>query len=126
VNSHFGDSRVEGPKTLHQDWRNREVQSPEGAKRFVWGQLLVKCVGTQHFGISEDKNSGFRFRDFRNCRTQYRCGRGCNKRFGTSEVQVSEGEELRDLEGEVAKSRTLKSRNAKKYDHIVWSEGDWN
>jgi hypothetical protein len=102
------------------------VRSPEGAKRFVWGQLLVKCVGTRHFGISEDKNSGFRFRDSRNCETRYCRGRGHDKRFGASEVQVSEGEELRDLEGEVMKSRTPKFRNREKYDHIVWSEGDWN
>jgi hypothetical protein len=33
VNSHFRDSRVEGPKTLHQYSRNHEVRSPEGVKR---------------------------------------------------------------------------------------------
>jgi hypothetical protein len=30
VNSHFGDLRVEGPKTLHQDLRKCEVRSPTG------------------------------------------------------------------------------------------------
>jgi hypothetical protein len=41
VNSHFGDSRVEGPKTLHQDSRNREVRSPDRARSFVVGPALI-------------------------------------------------------------------------------------
>jgi hypothetical protein len=44
----------------------------------------------------------------------------------TSGIVNSEDEELRDLEGEVAKSRTPKFRYREKYDHIVWSGGDWN
>jgi hypothetical protein len=64
----------------------------------------VKHVGAQHFGVLEDKNSGFRFRDSRNCETRYCHGRGCDKHFSASEFWVLEGEELRDLEGQVTKS----------------------
>ena len=41
VNSHFGDSRVEGLKTLHQDSRNREVRSPDRVRSFVVGPTLI-------------------------------------------------------------------------------------
>jgi hypothetical protein len=52
VNSHFEDSRFEGPKTLHQDSRNHEVQSPDRAKSFVVGPALITSQNSsfRHFG----------------------------------------------------------------------------
>jgi hypothetical protein len=41
VNSHFGDSRVEIPKTLHQDSRNRDVRSPDRERSSVVGPALI-------------------------------------------------------------------------------------
>jgi hypothetical protein len=41
VNSHFGYSQVEGPKNLHQDSRNREVQIPDRERSSVVGPALI-------------------------------------------------------------------------------------
>jgi hypothetical protein len=57
VNSHFGDSHVEGPKTLHQDSRNREVQSPDRVRSFVVGPTLIT---SQNSDISPFRRIGGR------------------------------------------------------------------
>jgi hypothetical protein len=51
VNSHFGDSRVEGPKTLHQDSRNHEVRSFDRVRSFIVGPALIKSQNSpfRHF-----------------------------------------------------------------------------
>jgi hypothetical protein len=79
------------------------VRSPEGAKRFVWGQLLVKCG---HFGVSEDRRLRLLSRDPRNHETRYKYGeRASINHFGKSVFRGSAVGESRDSEGEVAKSR---------------------
>jgi hypothetical protein len=52
VDSHFGDSRVEGPKTFHQDSRNREVRSPDRVRSFIVGPALITSQNSpfRHFG----------------------------------------------------------------------------
>jgi hypothetical protein len=82
------------------------VRSPEGVKRFVWGQLLVKCVRIRHFGISEDRRLRLLSRDPRNREMRYKYGeRVPSTIFGKSVFWGSAVGESRDSEGEVAKSR---------------------
>jgi hypothetical protein len=58
VNSHFGDSRVEGPKTLHQDSRNREVRSPDRARSSVVGPALITISVRIHLISGKGRHFG--------------------------------------------------------------------
>ena len=64
-----GFRELEDQKPCSEIHENCEVQSPEGAKRFVWGQLLVKYVEIRHFDISEDRRLRLLSQDPRNHET---------------------------------------------------------
>jgi hypothetical protein len=89
------------------------VRSPEGAKRFVWGQLLVKCVRIRHFGVSEDRRLRLLSRDPRNRETRYKYGErapstiSANRYFGVRQL------ESRETRKEKSRSRELRQRAAR-------------
>jgi hypothetical protein len=88
---HFRVLEVEELGALHQDSRSREVRNSESVKSSVGSQSFAEHIGVRHFGIFEDKRSGFFVPELSKSQNAIQAWRRTRPKISVSAFRVSMG-----------------------------------